>query len=87
MSNSKDFNGKVVLVTGSSSGIGEGTAIIFSKLGANVVITGRNGDNVKRVARECQSVSPKGLKVSNFFNVVIKIFCSHQLLDIDFHKL
>lgn len=62
MSNSKDFSGKVVIITGSSSGIGEGTAIVFSKLGANVVITGRNGDNVKRVAKECQSVSPKGLK-------------------------
>jgi len=31
-------------------------------LGANVVVTGRNGDNVKRVANICQSVSPKGLK-------------------------
>ncbi len=48
---------------GSSSGIGEGTAILFSKLGANVVITGRNAENVKRVAKQCESVSPKGLKV------------------------
>ncbi len=68
MSYSKDFSGKVVLITGSSSGIGEGTAILFSKLGANVVITGRNAQNVKRVAKLCQSVSPKGLKVCNIHN-------------------
>jgi NADP-dependent 3-hydroxy acid dehydrogenase YdfG len=63
MSNSKDFSGKVVIVTGSSSGIGEGTAIHLSKLGAQLVVTGRNQDNVKRVAKQCLSVSPKGLKV------------------------
>lgn len=62
MSNSKDFSGKVVIVTGSSSGIGEATAIHLSKLGAQVVVTGRNEDNVKRVAKQCLSVSPKGLK-------------------------
>ncbi len=62
MSSNKDFGDKVVIVTGSTSGIGETTAIYFSKLGANVVVTGRNADNVKRVANICQSVSPKGLK-------------------------
>jgi NAD(P)-dependent dehydrogenase (short-subunit alcohol dehydrogenase family) len=62
MSNSKDFSGKVVIVTGSSSGIGEAIAIHLSQLGAQLVITGRNEDNVKRVAKQCLSVSPKGLK-------------------------
>ncbi len=63
MSNSKDFSGKVVIVTGSSSGIGEAIAIHLSQLGAQLVITGRNEDNVKRVAKQCLSISPKGLKV------------------------
>ena len=61
--NSRDFTGKVVLVTGSSSGIGEGIAKLFSVLGANVVVTGRKEDQVKRVAQEVQELSPKKLKV------------------------
>ncbi|KAF8374416.1 hypothetical protein PRIPAC_80845 [Pristionchus pacificus] len=35
------FDGKVVIVTGSSSGIGRATAALFSKAGAKVTITGR----------------------------------------------
>ena len=36
------LEGKTVLVTGASSGIGQATAIECSKLGAHVVVTGRN---------------------------------------------
>ncbi len=37
-----DLSNKKVLVTGASSGIGRAVAIVCSKMGANVVITGRN---------------------------------------------
>jgi NAD(P)-dependent dehydrogenase (short-subunit alcohol dehydrogenase family) len=39
--------GKTVLVTGASSGIGQTTAIECSKLGATVVITGRNQERLQ----------------------------------------
>jgi NADP-dependent 3-hydroxy acid dehydrogenase YdfG len=61
--NSRNFTGKVVLVTGSSSGIGEETVKLFSSLGASVVVTGRNVTNIKRVAEDVRKLSPKGLKV------------------------
>lgn len=42
MYNPYSLENKTILVTGASSGIGKATAIECSKLGANVVITGRN---------------------------------------------
>ncbi len=61
--NSRNFTGKVVLVTGSSSGIGEATVKLFSILGAKVVVTGRNATKIKRVAENVQNLSPYGLRV------------------------
>lgn len=41
------LTGKTILVTGASSGIGQATAIECSKLGAKVVITGRNVERLQ----------------------------------------
>lgn len=41
------LEGKTILITGASSGIGRATAIECSKLGANVVITARNENRLK----------------------------------------
>lgn len=45
------FEGKVVIVTGAGSGIGEGTARRFSQEGAHVALLGDHERNIKRVAR------------------------------------
>ncbi len=37
----REFTGKVALVTGATSGIGKASALAFAEMGANVVITGR----------------------------------------------
>jgi NAD(P)-dependent dehydrogenase (short-subunit alcohol dehydrogenase family) len=41
------LNGKTILVTGASSGIGRGIAIACAEQGACVVLTGRNGSRLK----------------------------------------
>ena len=59
----KNFDNKVVLVTGSNSGIGESTVLLFSELGARVVITGRSESRNLEVANKCQHISPHQHKV------------------------
>lgn len=51
------FAGKVVLITGASSGIGAATAKQFAGLGATLALAGRNLDNLKRVASDCSTKS------------------------------
>ncbi|XP_050295903.1 3-oxoacyl-[acyl-carrier-protein] reductase FabG-like [Anthonomus grandis grandis] len=54
--NKMEFAGKVVLITGASSGIGAATAKHFAKLGASLALAGRNKENLQKVAAECPKV-------------------------------
>lgn len=47
-----NFLGKVILITGSSSGIGAATAHRLAKQGAALALSGRNVDNLKAVAKD-----------------------------------
>lgn len=49
-----DFNDKVVLLTGASSGIGAASAIYLSKQSAKLVLVGRKEKNLKRIALYCE---------------------------------
>lgn len=63
--NFKDMcDSKVVLITGSSSGIGAATARLFSKRGFKVAVTGSNEERVEKVVSECNELSPHSFKVS-----------------------
>jgi len=49
----RNLTGKVALITGASSGIGAATAVLFSKLGASLALTGRKEGNLAKVGEEC----------------------------------
>lgn len=51
-----DLSGKVIIVTGASSGIGAATATYLTQLGATVVLTGRNIENLNKVGAECKAL-------------------------------
>ena len=55
---------KTVIITGASSGIGKACAEVFLKRGANVVISGRNSDNLEKAATELRKTGGQVLTVA-----------------------
>lgn len=55
-----DFNDKVVLITGASSGLGAAIAIHLSKLSAKLVLVGKKENDLKKIALYCEKA--KGIK-------------------------
>jgi len=45
--NPYSLSGKTILITGASSGIGKATAIECSRMGAQLIITGRNEERLQ----------------------------------------
>jgi len=57
------LKGKVVLITGSTRGIGKDFAIGFAKEGADVIINGRNMEKARAVAKEIESLGIRSLAI------------------------
>ena len=76
MTHPKRFAGKTVIVTGSSTGIGEGIARRFHDEGANVVINARNAEKCADMAAsldpERTLVVPGDVSSSAFADVIVK---------------
>lgn len=83
-----NFAGKVVIVTGASSGIGAATAVFLSRLGAKLSLTGRNTKNLEKVSKECDKagqtflVSADLTKESDIENIVKKTIDHYGQLDV-----
>jgi short-subunit dehydrogenase len=54
-----DYTGKVVVITGASSGIGEQSAEEFAKLHANVVLVSRNEEQLQKIATRLSKYQTK----------------------------
>lgn len=54
-----DYRGKVVLITGASSGIGWVTAQAFARRGATIVGVARREDRLKQLLEECRPHAPE----------------------------
>ncbi len=75
MNQTKKLDGKVAIITGGSSGIGYATAKLFKEEGANVIITGRNQEQLDKASSELgvtgiTSDSSKLEDISNLYEQV-----------------
>lgn len=61
---SKPLKGRVALVTGASSGIGEATALALAAAGADVAITARRRDRLDKLAGEIEKHGVRALPIA-----------------------
>jgi NAD(P)-dependent dehydrogenase (short-subunit alcohol dehydrogenase family) len=59
----KEFAGKVVIVTGATSGIGRAAALRFAESGAAIAAVGRNEAALAQVAEQINSLGGKALSI------------------------
>jgi len=60
----QDLEGKIVLVTGGSRGIGRSLALAFAGRGSHVVVTGRNQTGLNAVAQEICALGAEALAIT-----------------------
>ena len=61
---SRNIEGKVIVITGASSGLGESTARHLAKMGATVVLGARRKDRLDAIVKNLQTEGAKALAVS-----------------------
>jgi short-subunit dehydrogenase len=57
------LQGKVIVITGASSGFGKGAAMAFARAGANVVLAARREQLLDDLVRECEKLGGQALAV------------------------
>src|SRR6185295_5911207 len=86
------FKGKVVWITGASSGIGEALAQRFAKAGSRLILSARRESELSRVAAMCRGASsvsalPMDLsKPESMSAAVERVLTSHGVVDVMIHN-
>lgn len=78
----KKMDGKVVIITGSSSGIGESMAYEFCRQGASITIHGRDRKKLQAVQDECEKLTSGTQKVLPVVGDITKEELREQLIDV-----
>lgn len=60
----KELSGKVVVITGASSGFGRGAALKFAQAGASVVVSARREPLLDELVNECESAGGRTLAIA-----------------------
>lgn len=81
MPNPFRLDGKIALITGAASGIGEATARTFAGAGARVLIVDLNGERARQVASSIADSEPRSCDVTDETQVA-RLFASITALDI-----
>lgn len=76
---SKALYGKVVWITGASSGIGEDLSYTLAECGAKLILSARREKHLRKVLEKCKELSPKAMKETH---MVLPL----DLLNTDHHR-
>ena len=68
-----DFSGKVILITGATSGLGATAAISLASQGAKVAITGRRDEQGQAVVAQIEAVGGEGLFIKGDVTVTVDV--------------
>lgn len=73
------LKGKVVWITGASSGIGEALAYTLAGLGAKLILSARREAELMKVLKKCKDVSPEDYKNSHIVLVLDVLKCDSHI--------
>lgn len=72
---------KVAIITGASSGIGEGTALLFARHGCQLTLTGRDEDRLSSVVKQCVDVGSSAHKIVTVVGDIRSTNVQQEVLD------